>query len=105
MYMAAAGIIEAQTGIPYAEYLEQEIISKLPFTHTTINSTKAQTSGHLAEGFARVARNSSEKGIGWSKSVYEPTKFFIDSEKENVIAGAGGVVMSANDVVRSLFAT
>lgn len=103
MYMVASSVIEAETGIPYSEYLEHEIISKLPFRDATINSTKAQSTGHLAEGFVRVARNASEGGLGWSKSAYEAVKFFIDSKMENVIAGAGGVTMSAHDAVRLSF--
>ena len=102
--MAITRIIEETTGIPYHKYLEQTIISKLPFHGTTVNSTKDQLSGHLAEGFSRVARNVSESegGLGFLGNVYEPAAFFVDEEREAILAGVGDVVMSGHDAVCSL---
>ena len=98
MYMTAAYIIERLSGLRFSDYVQQVIINRLPFRSATYNATKAKLSGNLADGFVRVKQNVLG-GLGWSKSLYEPTEFFIDSEVEGIIAGPGGVIMSARDVV------
>ena len=98
MYMTAAYIIERLSSLRFSDYVQQVIINRLPFRSATYNATKAKLSGNLADGFVQVKRNVLG-GLGWSKSLYEPTEFFIDSEVEDIIAGPGGVIMSARDVV------
>ena len=99
MYMAVAHIVERVSGVRFAEYVRRNIINRLPFKSATYNATEAKLSGHLADGFARVRRNVSSGGLGWSKSVYQPTECFIDSTTEDIVAGPGGLMMSASDVV------
>ncbi|KAF8314955.1 beta-lactamase/transpeptidase-like protein [Clavulina sp. PMI_390] len=103
MYMTMAEIVERVSGRPFIQFIQDEIMDKLPFTSATMNSTRARTSGHLADGFVQIRRNVSD-GMGVLKSTYEPASFFIDDERENIIAGAGGVTMSAKDVVRAFCA-
>lgn len=97
--MVAARIIEATTGISYLDYVESQIIGRLPFVHATYNFTKALASGHLADGFAQVKKNVSSGGLGWAKYAYEPTKFWLDESNQEIVAGAGGCLMSGLDVV------
>lgn len=97
--MAVALIVERVSGVQFSKYAQENILDRLPFKSATYNSTWAKLSGHLADGFVQVKRNVSWGGFGWSKSVYEPTAFFIDSEREDILAGPGGVSMSARDAV------
>lgn len=98
--MTAGRIIERVTGTRFSTYVHETIINRLPFQSATYNSTWAQSSGNLADGFAQTRRDvSSGGGLGWSKSEYEPTAFFIDDEREDILAGPGGVTMSAKDAV------
>ena len=97
--MTAAYIVERLSGVRFSNYVQENIINRLPFSSATYNVTKAKLSGNLADAFVRVKRNVPSGGLGWSKSVYEPTDFIIDSEVENIVAGPGGVIMSARDAV------
>lgn len=97
--MTAAQIVERVSGSPFSTYVQDKIISRLPFPSATYNVTQAKLSGHLADGFVQIRCNVSSGGLGFSKSVYEPTEFFIDEEREDIFAGPGGVSMSANDAV------
>lgn len=99
MYMTAGRIIERVTGTRFSTYVYKTIINRLPFQSATYNSRWAQSSGNLADGFAQTRRNVSSGGLGWSKSEYEPTAFFIDDERKDILAGPGGVTMSAKDAV------
>ena len=99
MYITAAYIVERLSGLRFSDYVQKVIIDRLPFRSATYNATKAKLSGNLADGFVHIKRDVPSGGLGWSKSLYEPTEFFIDSEVEDTIAGPGGVIMSAHDVV------
>lgn len=97
--MTAARIVEQVSGSRFSTFVQEEIIGRLPFPSATYNVTQAKLSGHLAEGFVQIRRNVSSGGQGFSKSVYEPTEFFIDEETEDIISGPGGLSMSAKDAV------
>lgn len=97
--MAAAHIVERVSGKRFSTYVQEHIINRLPFQSVTYNGTAAKLSGHLANGFAQIRKNVSSGGLGFSKSVYEPTEFFIDDESRDILAGPGGIVMSAKDAV------
>ena len=101
--MAVAHIVQRVSGLRFSDYVQENIISRLPFRSATYNSTKAKLSGQLADGFSQVRRNVSSGGLGWSRSVYEPTEFVIDSEIEDIAAGPGGVIMSVRDAVNPIF--
>lgn len=101
MYIAAALIVERISGIPYIDFVQEKIIGPLGLRSTTYNGTAAELEGHLAEGFALLQTNASD-GEGWTKSVHRPTSLFLSPEIRPVIAGAGGVLSSAKDIVRSL---
>lgn len=103
--MAAAEIVARISGKPFIQYVHDNIFSKLPFSPWAgyHDSTTLQSS-HLAEGFVAVERNSTSKSAeGWSKSVWKTTPFFVEAlDLDDIVAGPGGVVLSANDAVRLL---
>ena len=102
MYITAAYIIERLSGLRFSDYVQKVIINRLPFRSATYNATKAKLSGNLADGFVQVKKNVTPGGLGWSKSLYEPIEFSIDSEVEDINAGPGGVIMSARDAVSQI---
>ncbi|KAF8312197.1 beta-lactamase/transpeptidase-like protein [Clavulina sp. PMI_390] len=96
MYITMAEIVERVSGRPFIKFIQEEIVDKLPLSSTTMNSTWARKSGHLADGFVQIRRNVSD-GIGLMNSTYEPTTFFNDEKLKNILAGAGGAIMNAKD--------
>lgn len=96
--MAIAEIVERVAGVRFQDFVTANVIKRLPFRSTTYNTTEAELSGHLGEGFSMVKRNVSSGGQGWRKSVYNATRLFIPAI-EDITAGPGGVMMSAADAV------
>lgn len=96
--MTIAETIERVSRLRFHEFVTEKVLKRVGFKSATYNTTEAELSGHLAEGFSMVERNASSGGKGWAKSVYKATRLFIPAIKD-ITAGPGGVMMSAADAV------
>jgi CubicO group peptidase (beta-lactamase class C family) len=96
MYIVGAQIISHVTGTPFQTYITRNIISPLGLNWTTYDITEAEQSGKLAEGFLNIGVQTwNEHGKIRSK----PIPFWVKKGGDDLIAGAGGVISNAKDMV------
>jgi len=107
-YFIIAEIVAHITKEPYPVYVKSHILDPVGMTSSTYNHTQASTTGHLSGSFVRADKNATRCAEMWAKhdkldrSCYgQPfeTSFFTRGNGL-FIAGPGGLVSSAKDVVR-----
>lgn len=99
MYATAAYIVQKISRVPFTQFVEKNIFAPLGLVSTTYSVTDAFGTRQLAEGYA-VSRENVTQGEGWYKNEYRPIPYWGD-DASGFNAGAGGVISSANDMVRS----
>jgi len=106
-YWVIAEIIAHLTDVTYPHYVQQHILDPLDMT-AIYNHTQAGETGRRSESFVRADLNSTRCAEVWEKkdkldrSCYGqpfPTSWFSKGDGL-FIAGPGGLVASANDMVR-----
>lgn len=103
MYMVASEIIAHVSGLKFTEYVEKYILQRLHLTGSTYNGTYAKATGNMVDGFGLTNRGAKvENGEGWWRAVHKPLPLFVEGDFQNRVAGAGGLLMSAKDTVRSV---
>jgi CubicO group peptidase (beta-lactamase class C family) len=102
MYCLAAHIIEHVMEIPFPQFITENIISPLGVSCTTYNVTEAKLSGRLADGFLSPWADENT-GEGKRKLVLKPIPFWTTEHDSGLMAGAGGVISTANDLVCNIF--
>lgn len=98
MYTVAALVVERVSGVPYIEFVTENVIKPLGLTSTTYNMTTALASGNVADGYALVNTSDPNIGRGWAEAVQLPIPFWLTQEDLPHWAGPGGVISSANDM-------
>ena len=98
MYMTASLIVERVSGMPFIQFVHDRILAPLG-VQMTYNETAADLTGLLGQGFALTALNASDGGEGWTKSIHRATSFWLHPSSKNLMAGPGGVLASAKDMV------
>ena len=61
--------------------------------------TEAELSGQLADGFVSLGVDQNI-GEGKKKLVMKPVPFWITEQDADLMAGPGGIISTANDLVR-----
>ena len=67
---------------------------------TTYNITEAEQLGTVADGFVDTGFEETEKGD--QKERFKPIPFWTKKGGDDLLAGAGGVISNAKDMVRVL---
>jgi CubicO group peptidase (beta-lactamase class C family) len=98
MFVLGAYIVSHTTGTPFHTFITDNIISPLGLTWTTYNSSKAEQSGKLADGF--LDNGVIEAWNGDRKPRFKPVPCLISGD--NLSAGPGGVISNAKDLVCAL---
>jgi CubicO group peptidase (beta-lactamase class C family) len=83
MYIAATAVVQKYAGMPYPEFVTQRIFKPLNMTTTTYFSAHVRKLGLLSQSFGEGSRR---------------IPYWFDG-REDLIAGAGGVLSSAEDMV------
>lgn len=83
MYFVGSYIIETYSGESYAEFVKQRIFSPLNITTSGFSIREAEKTGSLTQVFAGKRR----------------VPFVVNDSNVRLIAGAGGVISSAIDLV------
>ncbi|KAH9886942.1 beta-lactamase/transpeptidase-like protein [Cubamyces lactineus] len=87
MYMLGAHIIEKYSGLPYQNFVAQRVFSPLNMTTSTLWPSEAASSGLLTDTWTKDGRR---------------IPFWFTDDISQVNAGPGGVVSSAEDMVKWL---
>lgn len=113
MYMVASTLPEHLYGIPFKEYVQDNILRPLGMRDTTYDVKAALETGYRADGFVRRHQNLSAcieegkiAGGGYSSGCLGETAcngWFVKAEDAEWNAGPGGIITSGRDMVRSLF--
>jgi CubicO group peptidase (beta-lactamase class C family) len=106
-YWILAEIVSHITQIPYPEFVKTHILDPVGMSHSTYNHTKAEETGHRAESFVRADQNYTRCAEVWAqedkldRSCYgQPFQAPWFTRGDGLfIAGCGGLVSSANDMV------
>lgn len=85
MYMVADHVITTYSGRPYISFVEERIFAPLGMTSSTFSPAKAEASGKFTQG--------------WTKEGRRVPECFTE-EMAFGMAGPGGVISSAVDMVR-----
>ena len=97
MYTTAAHIISHVTGIPFQTYITRNIISPLGMNSTTYSIAEAEKLGKVADGFV----DTNVENMNPNRR-FKPIPFWSKKGGEDLIAGPGGVISNAKDMVRNL---
>ena len=84
MYIVGFHVIETYSGQPYTSFVEERIFVPLGMTSTTFSPAKAEASGKFTQGWTKQGRR-----------LPEP----FDEETAILMAGPGGVISNAVDMV------
>jgi len=107
-YFIIAEIVAHLTKSPYPAYVRAHILDPIGMTSSTYNHTEAEHTGRRSQTFVRADQNATRCAEIWAKenkldrACYgQPfvTSWFAKGDGL-FIAGPGGLVSSANDVVR-----
>jgi len=97
MYMVAAYIVEHLTNGSFPEFLTEEILKPLGMLSSSYVFKEASRIGVVTDEFVAAAIGDA-KGEGKPK-IYKAAPFFDEEGDASVIAGAGGVISNARDMV------
>lgn len=84
MYTTAAHIVSIYSGLPYTTFVSERIFKPLGMQSTTFTPSEAVRSGKMSQAWTLTGRRIPQ---------------WFDDEVAGVIAGAGGVISSAADIV------
>jgi len=101
MYITAAYILEHLTNKSFPEFMTERILKPLGMSSSSYNFQEVEPTGMVADGFLATATGD-PNGEGRRGIVYKPVPFFDPDGQTSVVAGAGGVISNANDMVRDL---
>lgn len=90
MYNVGASIVSRLSGVRFQDFVRQQIFEAAGMNSSTYELRAAAADGRLAEGFVRSGENSTHPG-----TVHAALPHPIE---EHVIAGAGAIASSANDI-------
>lgn len=90
-YFFAAQIITEYSGKTFQDFVKERILDPLNMTSTTYSAQEANSTGHLSQSWAFVGRR--------IPIIIE------DAATSNLIAGAGGLLSNAVDMVRASSST
>ena len=96
MYIVGAQIISHVTGIPFQTYITRNIISPLGLNWTTYDTSEADQTGKLAEGFWDVGTIPALNKSG--EILFKPIPFWNKKGGVDLLAGAGGIISNAKDM-------
>ena len=82
--MVGSHVIETYSGQSYTSFVEERIFAPLGMTSTTFSPAKAEASGNFTQGWTKQGRRLPE---------------FFDEETAISMAGPGGVISNAVDMV------
>jgi CubicO group peptidase (beta-lactamase class C family) len=106
-YVLLSRIVTTLTGIPYPDWVKQNIFEPLGMISSTYNVTEAWTSGRSTDAHLRVDRNLTKCAEMWSgvgkidescTGITKSIGSWIDGDFLNM-AGAGGVATTPKDLV------
>ena len=89
MYFFGSHIISTYSGKPFQDFVKERIFEPLNMTTSTYAYAEANATGLMSQAWAYVGRRI-------------PTTPYEDPVTANLIAGAGGLISSAVDMVRIL---
>lgn len=94
MFALGSYIISHATGTPFQTFITDHIISPLGLKWTTYNSSIAEQSGKLADGFLDTI----DEWNADRKPVFKPVPFWNLLDNFDLSAGPGGVISNAKDL-------
>jgi CubicO group peptidase (beta-lactamase class C family) len=83
----------------YESYIKQHLFTPLNMTESTFSVLEAEASGQLAHGFQWSMQDQYTRANG---SLVPTVPYFQRPGEEKIWAGAGGVLTSTRDMVRTL---
>lgn len=105
MYEALSYLPQILLNQTFVSYVAEHLFLPLNMTSTTYSVAEAETSGYMAHGFAWDGQDSTlrdkpgETGKNGTRIPILP--WIMRPGQEETLAGAGGVLSSARDMVRS----
>ncbi|KAJ6599954.1 beta-lactamase/transpeptidase-like protein [Mycena vulgaris] len=87
---------------PFARYVKQHLFDPLGLNSTTYSFAVANATGRMADGFVRVAVNTSENPVGRGIPLVVPYSLPNVQEDGDLMSGPGGVLSTATDAARWL---
>ena len=85
MYIFLPEVINTYSGMTFQEFVTERIFAPLNMTSTTYNLTEAEATGHMSQSWIFTGRRI--------------PIIFQDPTTTNLIAGAGGAISNAIDMV------
>ena len=101
MYFLAAHIISHLAGTLFQTYITCNIIAPLSMNSTTYNISVAEQFGTVADVFVDTGVGEVMEN-GDQKRRFKPVLFWNKNGGDDLIAGAGGVISNAKDMVCAL---
>ncbi|KAJ7586977.1 beta-lactamase/transpeptidase-like protein [Mycena floridula] len=97
MYSLLSYLPQALLSIPFEQYVKTNIFDPLGMGSTTFSYFEAKETGNLADGWDREGVNKSDDVLG--RGTPWPMEYSMPhSDQGHFIAGAGGILSSANDI-------
>ncbi|KAJ7691623.1 beta-lactamase/transpeptidase-like protein [Mycena rosella] len=85
MFITGAHIVSRYAGMPYRDFVEQRILAPLGMTSSTLHPDRAFATGNFTQSWTTSQRR---------------IPFFMPERTADLIAGAGGVMSTAEDMTR-----
>ncbi|KAJ7176919.1 beta-lactamase/transpeptidase-like protein [Mycena filopes] len=85
MFITGAYVVSKYSGMSYRDFVESRILLPLNMTSSTLHPDRANATGRLTETWSVLRRR---------------IPFFLPESKAELVAGAGGVMSTAEDMVR-----
>ncbi|KAJ7778998.1 beta-lactamase/transpeptidase-like protein [Mycena metata] len=83
MYITASYIVSKYSGMSYRDFVEKRIMLPLNMTSSTLHPDRANATGTMAQNWSPLGRR---------------IPFFLPESQAELIAGAGGVISTAEDM-------
>lgn len=107
-YWVLAQIIPRLTNYTYIDFVKTHILDPLSMSASTYNHTLAESTGRRAQSYVREGKDGQKCRLAWSEREeldrscygYPFASSWFTKGDGTFIAGPGGLVSSANDMVR-----
>ncbi|KAJ7018287.1 beta-lactamase/transpeptidase-like protein [Mycena alexandri] len=83
MYITASYVVSKYSGMSYRDFVEKRIMLPLNMTSSTMHPDRANATGTMSQNWSPLGRR---------------IPFFLEESKADLIAGAGGVMSTAEDM-------
>jgi CubicO group peptidase (beta-lactamase class C family) len=105
MYITLSDLPPRLVGIPYGRYVKENIFDRLGMTSTGFSYQNANSRGQRADGMARQGIDVYSSPFAGTPRAVKYWTAMTGGDDGSVVAGAGGVITNAVDLVGRALST